>query len=145
MDGDEGNLGLQGLQKEILERLDQLLNKQLNEVALAVASGSHFRCVLTDDAVIEGMNDWLEADKKYARLASGEATKDDNAASISDLHDLNPDRWKKWEEELEELAAQRVELARQSLGAGWRTLQQIRDGVEAYARAPFDDSVGWDT
>jgi hypothetical protein len=155
LDGDDGSLGLEEIRGGSLSRLiEHLLDEQLSEVALAVASGSHFRCVLIDDAVIKGMNDWLKADEKYARLAQGNIAEDDEAVSSSDLHKLargNGNLWEQWKRErerwrkelLDELARERTELAQKSLGSAWKTLQQIRDGVEAYARAPFDDSVRW--
>lgn len=123
-------------EKELPENLNlpkslkqSLFNKEINAFTLAVSSGENFRCVLIDDAVVEGMNEWLELDKMYreARYYDLDKLPDDSSLknkwgdSIDDIdkHQL-----------LEELVQEKIYLEEKTEHIARKALQQVREGVE---------------
>src|SRR5262249_32674971 len=58
-----------------------LFGKEINAFSLTVAGGASFRCVLVDDAVVQGMNEWLKQQEKWMEL-KGEAPDEETRQKI---------------------------------------------------------------
>ncbi|MCH9647420.1 MAG: hypothetical protein K0U98_04220 [Deltaproteobacteria bacterium] len=44
-----------------------VFGREVSAFFLAVSSGSHFQCVLTDDTLVNGINEWLKVDSEFRK------------------------------------------------------------------------------
>lgn len=106
-----------------------LFNKEINSFTLAVSSGEHFRCVLIDDAVVEGMNEWLDLEKMYREAYDFQLDKLPEDSFLKS----------KWGDQLDdidkasllnEIVEERIQLQERTEHIARRALQQVREGIE---------------
>ena len=108
----------------------KLFNKEINAFTLAVTSGEHFRCVLIDDAVVEGMNEWLDVNKMFEEALSYEYSDLPNDSKLKEkwgsLVDDDIDKGKI----LQEIVREKLSLEQKGIPVARKALQQVRIGVE---------------
>lgn len=128
----------------------KLLEKEYSAFSMAVSSSAHFRCVLSDDTVVDAINQWLEADETLrehhehpgataSRSNGGSGPREDGEHGVDgeDGEDEGGDSFDGMTEEekeaiLRELAEHRDKLEEQDVHLARRALQQVREEVENY-------------
>jgi len=141
-----------------------LFEQEHRAFGVAVASGAHFRCVLTDEQVVEGLNEWLRAEVRLKELSTlrdddheKEGVQDRRAYNVGADPAAAADT-QAWlhasQEEASKAAAElreRIELLkRNSVHNAQRAAQEVRRRLENYihtvgfaeqVEAPFSASI----
>jgi len=89
--------------------------KEINALSVTVAGGASFRCVLVDDAVVQGMNEWLKQQEKWLELQR-EAAGSESRQQIE-----------------QQIVMRRKALKQRDLTVARAALQQVREQVERSA------------
>ena len=114
---------------------ESFFGKQIHAFTLVMGGGSHFRCVLTDDAVVQAMNEWLHLSTKLREL---EAVMIQRREEVQNLADVDSSLAQDIERDLAEIRDQVVRVVEEKaavqesdVGKARKALRCIRLAVEA--------------
>lgn len=116
--------------------IDGLFGQEINMFLLAVANGAHFRCVLFDEAVTDGLNQWLQTQEKIKSIKLDIPSRKELMKQFKDDKKA-VDKWISQEKEAQEdlkkiFLKQKMKIEQQDIGKARAALRQIREDVETY-------------
>lgn len=130
--------------------MKSLRGAEFNAFTLTVSSGVNFRCVLTTEAVIDGMNRWLEVDEEYKQVKALQ-TEDLDEECDKNKNLLDVKLSKKWDvddkdglnlDDIEsELLFKKMELEDLGTSMADKVLHQVRLRVESPPKVEIDNEV----
>lgn len=116
-----------------------MVGKTFNAFQMAVSSGGALRCILSDDSVIDGLNEWIgkelelrkqqvETREAFLETMLGDRSRDTTDPRLGEhLESLNRDR-----ADLRALIEKTAQLKKRENHAARRVLHQIRENIQNY-------------